>query len=237
MNALLEQAIQREDTWLGGFNVGELNVSTYRRCQSTGYAPLDAVLTGGGWPLGNTIELLSDGHGLGAMGVFLPIMHRLSSRGQWQAFINPPCAPYAPLLEARDIPTEQILLVHTDSKEDILWSIEQAITHNTCATVFAWLGHHRYSYAELRKLQLAATEHDNLIVLFRPLSAADEHAPACLRLKVSAYREFEIIKQRGGKQQIQVNLPASDDLPNQPQLWELPVSTTQQAAIQTVAYP
>ena len=74
-------------------------------------------------------------------------------------------------------------------------------------------------------------------MLFRPLSAADEHAPACLRLKVSAYREFEIIKQRGGKQQIQVNLPASDDLPNQPQLWELPVSTTQQATIQTVAYP
>jgi hypothetical protein len=72
--------------------------------------------------------------------------------------------------------------------------------------------------------------------LRKVLHIGDKHAPACLRLKVSAYREFEIIKQRGGKQQIQVNLPASDDLPNQPQLWELPVST-QQAAIQTVAYP
>jgi protein ImuA len=49
-----------------------------------------------------------------------------------------------------------------------------------------------------------------------------------------AYREFEIIKQRGGRQQIQVNLPVTDDLPNQPQLWELPVNTPE-AAIVTVA--
>ncbi|MDA0693011.1 MAG: translesion DNA synthesis-associated protein ImuA [Proteobacteria bacterium] len=234
MNALLEHVIQRQDTWLGGFNHGEINVSTYRRCRSTGYPTLDAVLTGGGWPLGNTIEMLSDSYGLGAMGTFLPIMRTLSERDQWQAFINPPCTPYAPLLEARDIPTEQVLIVHTASKKDILWSTEQAIKHNTCATVFAWLGEHQYSYAELRKLQLAATEHDNLIVLFRPLKAAQDHAPACLRLKTVAYREFEIIKQRGGKQQIQVNLPVTDDLPNQPQLWELPVNTPE-AAIVTVA--
>jgi len=236
MNALLEQAIQREDTWLGGFNYTELNVSTYRRCQSTGYQNLDAVLTGGGWPLGNTVEMLSDGYGLGSMGVFLPLMKKLADRKQWYAFINAPCTPYAPLLEARGIPNEHVLLVHPETKEEILWSIEQAIKHNTCCTVFAWLGNHRYSYAELRKLQLAATEHDNLVVLFRPLQAENEHAPACLRLKVTGYRELEIVKQRGGKQQIRVNLPAVDDLPDQPQLWELPLNTRQPQLI-TLAYP
>ena len=69
MNAAVERVIQRQDTWLGR------STQTVQRGLATGYRKLDEQLYGNGWPLGNTIELLSDGNGLGAMGLFLPAMH------------------------------------------------------------------------------------------------------------------------------------------------------------------
>jgi hypothetical protein len=227
MNDLLEQAIQRQDTWLGrqscflptaSANTGQHDTTRL----ATGYPNLDAQLCRGGWPLGNTIELLSDGNGLGAMGLFLPAMASLSEQGRWQAFIAPPYTPYAPLLAARGIDTRQVLLVHPRSREDLLWSIEQALRSTTCSAVFGWLGAADYRYGELRKLQLAAADSDALAVLFRPNQAADSHAPASLRLQMRAYRQVHILKQRGGSQHLDVNLPAEHDAPEQPQLWELP---------------
>ena len=39
---------------------------------------------------------------------------------------------------------------------------------------------------------------------------------------MSAYREVHILKQRSGLQDINIYLPPEDDVPHQPQLWELP---------------
>ena len=167
--------------------------------------------------------MLSDGCGLGSMGLFLPAMERLSAEGRWQVFIAPPFTPYAPLLQARGIDTEQILLVHPKSREDLLWATEQALRSSTSSAVFSWLGAHEYRYGELRKLQLAAADSDSLAVLFRPHSAARNHAPASLRLQMREYRKVHILKQRGGNQYIDVDLPPAEDVPEQPQLWELPV--------------
>ena len=72
-------------------------------------------------------------------------------------------------------------------------------------------------------MQLAAASGDSLAVLFRPNQAADNHAPASLRLQMRAYRKVHILKQRGGNQHIDVDLPETEDIPGQPQLWELPV--------------
>jgi protein ImuA len=37
------------------------------------------------------------------------------------------------------------------------------------------------------------------------------------------YRKVHILKQRGGNQHIDVDLSPAEDVPGQPQLWELPV--------------
>jgi protein ImuA len=232
MNPLLEQAIQRNDTWRGKhshFQQGlfSANGEQHNRSDlSTGYNTLDEELYQGGWPLGSNIELLSDGSGLGSMGLFLPAMEKLSEQGRWQAFIAPPFTPYAPLLAARGIDTQQVLLVHPQSRADLLWSTEQALRSGTCSAVFSWLGAEKFSYSELRKLQLAATDSDALSVLFRSNQAAHNHAPANLRLQIREYRKVHILKQRGGNQHIDVNLPAAEDNPKQPQLWELPTYTS-----------
>ena len=228
MNQMLEQVIQRRDTWQGrqGYFAGQiLSANSDLPCReglSSGYSTLDDELQQGGWPVGNTIELLSDGSGLGAMGLFLPAMEKLSEQGRWQVFIAPPYTPYAPLLEARGIDTQQVLLVHPQNREDLLWATEQALRSTTCSAVFSWLGAHDYRYTELRKLQLAAASGDSLSVLFRPHQAAHNHAPASLRLQMREYRKVHIFKQRGGNQHIDVDLPPSEDVPEQPQLWELP---------------
>jgi protein ImuA len=230
MNEALEQIIQRDDTWRGrhhqfrgiSANSDRHAHNNYRNGLSTGYETLNAELNQGGWPRNSTIELLSDGCGMGAMGLFLPAMKELSKKGKWQAFIAPPYTPYAPLLEARGIDTNQILLIHPRNRQDLLWSIEQALRSTTCSAVFSWMGAGEYRYSELRKLQLAASGSDALAVLLRPNHAAKNHAPASLRLQMKEYRKVHILKQRGGNQHLDVTLPPSEDVPGQPQLWELP---------------
>jgi protein ImuA len=212
----LEQVVQRHDTWRG------CSTRAVEPGLATGFSELDEQLYGNGWPRGHTMEVMSDSSGLGAMGLFLPAMEQLSQQGRWQAFIAPPYMPYAPLLEARGIDSQQILLVHPQNRQDLLWSVEQALRSSTCSAVFAWLGTGEYSYSELRKLQLAAAGSDVLSVLFRPRQAAANHAPASLRLDMREYRRVHILKQRGGNQMIDVNLDESNDNPDQPQLWELP---------------
>ena len=143
-------------------------------------------------------------------------------QGRWQVFIAPPYIPYAPLLAARGIDTRQVLLVHPQNRQDLLWSTEQALRSTTSSAVFSWLGAYQYSYAELRKLQLAAASGDSLAVMFRPNQAAHNHSPASLRLQMREYRKVHILKQRGGNQCVDVELSPDEDMPQQPQLWELP---------------
>jgi len=229
-NEALERVCTRRDTWRGRHSVfdshgASANCGSHRPGSglATGYEGLDFELQQGGWPLDSTVEVLSDSSGLGAMGLFLPAMERLSEQGRWQVFIAPPFIPYAPLLAARGIDTQQVLLVHPQNRADLLWATEQALRSSTCSAVFSWLGAQEYRYSELRKLQLAAASGDTLSVLFRPVDAGRNHAPAALRLQMRRYRQVHILKQRGGNQGIDVTLPQSEDVPEQPQLWELPV--------------
>lgn len=217
----LQPIINRRDTWIGPGGAANNDEHAHPHL-ATGFAALDARLCEGGWPLGTCIEVLTDASGMGAMGLFLPAMESLTPQQRWQAFIAPPYTPYAPLLAARDIDTRQVLLVHPRDREEQLWSTEQALRSGTCSAVFSWLSGGSFRYAELRRLQLAAARGDTLAVLFRPREAAHQHAPASLRLQMEAYREVRILKQRSGLQDINVYLPPEDDIPHQPQLWELP---------------
>ncbi len=239
MNEALQQVINRNDTWRGNHEhinrpLIPVDGNYHHSDESlpTGYRSLDSELLQDGWPLGNTIELLSDGSGLGAMGMFLPAMEKLSEQGRWQVFIAPPFTPYAPLLKARGIDTGQVLLVHPKNREDLLWATEQALRSTTSSAVFSWLGAHNYSYSELRKLQLAAASGDSLGVLMRPNEAAHNHSPASLRLQMREYRKIHILKQRGGNQHLDVELPATEDVPEQPQLWEIPLWQREAPVIQ-----
>ncbi|MEE4661793.1 MAG: hypothetical protein V2J89_15095, partial [Halieaceae bacterium] len=51
----IEQVMRRRDTWRGQ----DISAAA-KDGLATGYTQMDQALRGGGWPLGQTIELLSD---------------------------------------------------------------------------------------------------------------------------------------------------------------------------------
>lgn len=238
MNPSIEHIISRPDTWRGFDSRKErrcVRISTAVNGDGytkdglpTGFTALDGALQNGGWPTRGSVEVLSDGCGLGAMGLFLPVMAHLNHQQRWQTFVAPPHTPYSPLLSARGIDTRQVLMVHPKDREELLWATEQALRSTTCSIVFSWLGANQYRYAELRKLQLAAAENDTLSVLFRTRDAQHQATPASVRLLMSGYRKVQILKQRGGHATTEITLPENEDIPRQPQLWELPQTSVNQ---------
>jgi len=239
MNYLLEDVFRRADTWQGmgqhvrgPSRIGQQSPALLCRDATaangdahtfsgvrTGFDVLDAQLYNRGWPLGGCIEVIGDQCGLDAMGVFIPMMKALSGQGCWQVFIDPPYTPYAPLLAGEGIDLQEIMLVHPRSRDEVLWSIEQALRSNTCNTVFAWLGATDYRYAELRKIQLAAASQGIPAVLFRSSDALAQSSPASLRIQIDGYRQVKIIKQRGGRQSPAIPLPMDEMLSDIPPEW------------------
>jgi len=222
MNYLLEDIFRRADTWRG---IGQHPHAVIHpsvpsangdipllHSVETGFDALDAQLYNRGWPLGGSIEVISEQCGLDAMGVFMPTMKKLSGQGRWQVFIDPPYTPYAPLLAGEGIDLQEIMLVHPRNREELLWSTEQALRSTTCGVVFVWLGATDYRYAELRKIQLAAASHGTLAVLFRSTDALSQPSPASLKIQLDGYRQIKILKQRGGRQSATIPLPCDDSL-------------------------
>jgi protein ImuA len=231
MNYLLEDIFRRADTWRGmgqndpaflGANALSANSETHSlQGVETGFATLDAQLYNRGWPVGGSIEVISEQCGLDAMGIFMPIMKKLSGQGRWQVFIDPPYTPYAPLLADEGVNLQEIMLVHPRDREELLWSTEQALRSKTCGVVFVWLGATDYRYAELRKIQLAAASNGTLAVLFRSAEALLQASPASLKIQLEGYRQLKILKQRGGRQSSTIPLPFDDSLQLSSPAWSM----------------
>lgn len=203
----LDALLQRADVWRGG------QTPPAAGSVPTGFTALDAVLPGGGWPLGALSEILLPREGLGAVSLALPALARLSREDRWLAWIAPPHVPYAPALAQAGIDLSRVLLVHPHALSDALWAVEQALRSGTCGAVLAWLAGAEHSM--LRRLQLAAETGKCWGLLFRPPSAAREPSPAALRLSVEAGvprgTVVHVLKRRGGR--LSAPLYLEDDHP------------------------
>jgi hypothetical protein len=167
--------------------------------QATGFAALDARLSGGGWPKGALTELLSDETGIGELRLVMPALSALAGQGRWVVWVSPPHLPYPPALSAAGLEPSQCLIVQPRTREDRVWAVEQGLRSGACAAVLAW----RCNAASrhVRRLQLAAEAGDALGLIFRPLSAAVQRSPAALRLSLLASPDglvVDILKSRGG---------------------------------------
>ncbi len=176
----------------------------------TGFPQLDAELPGGGWPTGSLTELLPQHEGIGELRILGPALAALSRAGKRLAWIAPPYLPYAPALRAAGIALEQLLIVKTRSPLDTLWAAEQALASGACGAVLAWPG--KTTYAELRRLQLAAAGTAALAVLFRPPPVAAAPSPAALRLVLATAAgglAVHLFKRRGVElaQAVMIDLP------------------------------
>ena len=159
---------------------------------ASGYAALDAVLPGGGWPLGAMVELLQPQAGLHEWGLVAPALAALQaavvdqSAARLLVLVGAPHLPFGPALGARQIDMARLLCVQgkgtVGHAPSLLWATREALQCADVAAVLAWLPDARS--AHLRRLQIAAHTHHKLLFVFRPLRAQHESSPAPLRLQL-----------------------------------------------------
>jgi protein ImuA len=179
------------------------------RAQPTGWATLDALLPGGGWPSGALSEILYPQPGVGELSLLLPLLARLTRNAQAVAFIAPPCRLHAPALVRGGVDLRHTLVVQVRSDTDALWSAEQLL-HAGSGALLLWC--RDIETTAMRRLQLAAEKSDSLALLLRPLSAASAASVAALRLRierVDGVPTVEVLKCRGARptQKLALSVP------------------------------
>jgi protein ImuA len=198
----LEQLLQRNVLWHGA------SVGAGVDAVASGFARLDAELPGGGWPRAGLIELLADAQGIGELALLLPAFARFTGEGKRVIWVGLPYLPYAPALAAAGLDPVNLLLVRPASRREALWATEQALRSGSCHALAAWLP--KVRYPELQRLAVAAQASRAVACLFRPLAAACESSPACLRLALAPGRGdliVHIFKRRGAPLDAPLHLP------------------------------
>jgi hypothetical protein len=219
-----------------------------RPALSSGYQALDEKLHYSGWPQGAVSELLLAANGCGELRLLAPLMAKLSQQSGYLCWINPPYQPYAPALSYLGININKLIIIHTRSNLDTIWTAQQAMNSKACSLVLTWLPKKSLS-KEMRKLCLAAENSQCWGVTLRHQSLAEASSPAALRIVLQPrqvsktvtnqrFNQLSIIKQPGGwsGQQVKLNLyPESIYWTSQPvNLWptlNLQSEHTNQAAI------
>jgi protein ImuA len=207
--------------WQGVWRGDELG-GAGARVVATGHAALDAQLPGGGWPIGAMTELLQPEPEAYVWQVLLPALaqavqpEQATGRARGPvALIGAPCEPFGPALEAQGLPVEALLWIRCEAPGARLWACEQALRCADMGAVVAWLPQARVG--ELRRLQLAAAQHDALLFVCRPETAAQTASPARLRLHMARCEadagqiELHILKRRGPPLATPVVLPARSE--------------------------
>jgi hypothetical protein len=164
----------------------------------TGFAELDRLLPGGGWPLPALIEIVAPTWGIGELSLLLPAMRQLNHAGRWLVWIAPPFVPYAPALAGQGLDLQRVLVVDLPGMDaDRWWCMEKLLRHPSSGLVMAWP--QRIQPVVLRRLQLAAEQGGTIGVFFHGEQAG--HTPAAVRLALTPSAdglEVRVLKMRGG---------------------------------------
>jgi cell division inhibitor SulA/protein ImuA len=149
----------------------------------TGFAALDELLPGGGWPRSGLIEILIGRFGSGELSLLVPVLASLTRApaARWCVWVAPPHMPFAPALVARGVVLDRVAVV---GGERALWAFGQVLGSGACDAALAWA--RQPQPRDLRRLQLAAERGRTLGILFRPRRAAREASAAVLRLGLEA---------------------------------------------------
>jgi protein ImuA len=186
------------------WRAGELG-STSVQTIATGYAALDAVLPGSGWPQGALIEVLQPQAGVHEWGLVAPALAALQAQAsnELTVLVGAPWLPFGPALGARALDMRRLLSIQGKPGDapSLLWATREALQCADVQSVLAWLPDARS--AHVRRLQIAAHAHHKLLFVFRPLRAQHESSPAPLRLRVegaageAGMLRVDVFKRRG----------------------------------------
>lgn len=185
----------------------------------TGYAQLDAALPGGGWPLGDMVEVLQPPAVHMEWRLVMPALIQMQRLGQSNpaglrriVLVGAPHLPFAPTLRDQGLSLADMLTVFADDPARRLWACEQALLCPGVGAVLAWLP--AVPVSALRRLQYAAASANRLFWMFRLLAQADQPSPAMLRLALESGQDehgmqVRVLKRRGLPCDRPVNLPTA----------------------------
>jgi protein ImuA len=175
---------------------------------SSGYAELDALLPGHGWPLGAVTEILYPELGCGELRLLLPALARSSQQDErWQLWLNAPLPPCVPALQHWGFNTQRLLLAHTSRPVDVCHSLEKSLQSGGCQAAVVWLT--QLDKALMRRIQLAAESARVAVFMLRPSQFQNQPSVASLRLAINPQGRINIIKRRAGwpVSDLQISLP------------------------------
>ena len=194
MSPALARILSHPAIWRGGDCAAE------PASLASGFAALDAVLPGGGWPRAALTEILLEREGIGELRLTLPALTKLQSEGRSVVWIVPPHRPYAPALAAAGIDLARLIIVQRCDDRDALWACEQALRAPECGAAFAWMNVR--DERALRRLQVVAREGRTWGVLWRRPGQRASAAAAPLRLALAPHEgqlAVRILKRRGAE--------------------------------------
>lgn len=186
---------------------------------TSGFPALDAELPAGGWPHRVLTELLLSHPGLGELRLLVPALARIAGEGKSTdggrsvMLFDPPALLCGGALRGFGVDAQQLLVVHGREgarataglrrwlpSADLLWALEQALRSGHVGAVLAWLPP-RLKADALRRLQLAAQDHDGPAFLFRDIDARLKPSAAPLRLLLQGAGidrlSVRVLKRRG----------------------------------------
>lgn len=187
----LQPLFERGRLWRGQGN------ALPRSALPTGFAALDEVLPGGGWPMAALSEILLPADGVGEWQLLWPLLARLSAQGGRIVLVAPPYVPFAPAWAATGIALPQLQVVQTDDDRNAMWVAEQCLRSAACAAVVCWP--RQGDPRTLRRLQLAAETGQCQGFAMRAAGAAVQPSMAALRILIEADPpQWRVLKCRGG---------------------------------------
>src|SRR5581483_2687233 len=167
---------------------------------ATGFAALDRLLPGGGWPIGALTELCLAADGIGELRLLMPALRSLVQReGRPVVLVRPPHTPYAPALVNAGLPLRHLYWVHPATGDEAQWAAEQILRAGLAAAVLAWpCTRQRVPF---RRLQLAAQDGKCLAFVYRSAQDLANPSPAAVRLLLhpaAGALRVDVVKARGG---------------------------------------
>lgn len=169
------------------------------RARRTGFAVLDKLLPGHGWPLNSLIELLPLVEGIGEMKLLLPTLKQIACEAQDIVLIRPPHIPYPPAFDHLGLPLNRLIWIEATSDQDAHWAAEQTLREGIAGAVLLWSDVSKD--VVLRRLQVAARDGNGLAFLYRAPGTQVGTSPAALRIRLQPKPNgigMDIVKSQGG---------------------------------------
>ena len=137
---------------------------------STGCGDMDALLPAGGYEPGCVVEYLRSSPACGASHLAMAAAaSAVRAKEGYLVVVDPQRSIYPPALLCHGLDLQQVIFVHPETPDDLLWAIDQSLRTSAVAAVIAEC--HCVDDRAARRLQLAAESGSSLAVLIRGLAA------------------------------------------------------------------